>query len=55
MIPNEKNLLLFATKALEILQSHEDWCCNTTDEIGELAIELGLGRANEEGLFEVVE
>jgi hypothetical protein len=55
MIPNEKNLLLFATKALEILQEHEDWSDETPEAIAMLAYDLGLAKTGDDGLFEIIE
>ena len=46
---------IFARQALSILEAHEDWSSDTTDEIAEIAYELGLAQTNPDtGLFQAI-
>lgn len=41
----------FADRVLQILDEHQEWNADTTDLIGEFAIELGLATTDEQGYF----
>ena len=55
MNAREKLIFLLGKATLQILENHEEWTAETTDEIAETAIQLGLGKAGENGLFEIIE
>jgi hypothetical protein len=46
-------LIEFAKEVLNILESHEEWDGDTIDDIGILAINSGLAKTDDEGLFKV--
>lgn len=54
MTNEEKRLIEFAKNVLRILRNDDEWTSETMDSIGMLAIDLGLGKAGANGLFEIV-
>ena len=55
MHPLNASLIQFAVAVLNILESDKEWSADTTDEISLAAMQNGLAKTGQDGMFEAVE